>query len=180
MTIKQKAKELYSAGMNISEIAIELKTHRSYIYQIVTNRSNIGRKGREDKYIGFDKCERCGGKAQHLHHKDLNNANDDKANLEAVCIPCHQKIHAEERQRALLKFMDALSDEKRVEIMSYYYEYTRNGKPGLGSGVLSKFDLTEKQFELIKQWYDDKYGVPKFKRKRSIGHIFPDNVEFVS
>src|SRR4051794_40700297 len=105
MTIKQRAKELYSTGLSVSEIATELKSNRTYVYNIITNRWNGGRKGREDKYIGFNKCERCGGKAQHLHHKDLNNANDDKANLEAVCIPCHQKIHAEERQKALLRYM---------------------------------------------------------------------------
>lgn len=41
-------------------------------------------------------CERCGGKAEVMHHKRLRSqlGADSLLNLCHICVPCHQHIHA--------------------------------------------------------------------------------------
>jgi len=47
-------------------------------------------------------CERCGfmpiddPSLLSVHHKDHNRTNNDPANLETLCIPCHQDHHSRE------------------------------------------------------------------------------------
>ena len=180
MADRERIKSLYASGLSMTEIARMFDVSRQYIHIVVKDYRHTGRSGRKSKYKRFGKCKGCGAEARHLHHKDFNNANDDKSNLEPVCIPCHAKIHAERKQRVDSRCAGNIPDEKRIEIMSYHYGYTRNGKPGLGFGVLTKFDITPKQFELIEQWYDHKYGVPEFKHVRKTEHEFPDDIEFIS
>jgi len=46
-------------------------------------------------YLAHGKCSRCGGKADHVHHKQYNTLGFESTDeLEAVCDPCHRKIHS--------------------------------------------------------------------------------------
>jgi hypothetical protein len=39
-------------------------------------------------------CERCGATARlHVHHKDKDITNNDPANLETLCVLCHNRHH---------------------------------------------------------------------------------------
>jgi len=39
-------------------------------------------------------CERCGSKAEHVHHKTYENLGNEKLqDLEALCLPCHHQEH---------------------------------------------------------------------------------------
>ena len=39
------------------------------------------------------KCEMCGKKAVHVHHKDKSKTNHEISNFIAVCVKCHFKLH---------------------------------------------------------------------------------------
>ncbi len=165
MTKREEIKRLHAEGMQQWEIAEKVSASRNYVCKVVNNYWNGGRKGREDKYVGFDKCELCSAQARHLHHKDFNNANDDKSNLQPVCTRCHGRLHREERQRTEPKYMSLISDEKKVEIMEYNYSFKHNGGLGWGSGVCGKYNITYTQFKRIEEWYVSKYGKPEFNPK---------------
>ena len=45
-----------------------------------------------------NKCELCGGAAQHLHHRQLRRAGDHSAaNLVHLCHLCHRRVHGHVR-----------------------------------------------------------------------------------
>ena len=53
-------------------------------------------------------CEKCNVKAvktqwpptHNVHHIDYNRSNNDPLNLQVLCVPCHSRIHAEDRRDA--------------------------------------------------------------------------------
>ncbi len=175
MTIKEKVKELHATGLNEWEIVDKIGAHKRYVHKIVHNIWNHGRKGREDKYVDLKDCEICGGKATLLHHKDFNNENDDKANLQPLCIGCHNRLHVQARKGDTPRYVKSLPAEKKLEIMNYFYSVIIDGVPGYGSGVLTKFGLTTKQFEAIHDWYDKTYGLPLFDIRKGVRHLIYKN-----
>lgn len=74
------------------------------IFGYTKNWEYISQAYRESK--GYT-CERCGIKINdingkiymHVHHKDLNKANNDISNLECLCIRCHSKVDVYHRKR---------------------------------------------------------------------------------
>ena len=84
---------MYKGGHSYAAIGREFNVSRQRIHMIVANYTNSGRKGRKRKYKNFKDCKVCGEPAIALHHKDLDNSNDSKRNLLAVCGSCHKKIH---------------------------------------------------------------------------------------
>lgn len=172
MIYKEKIKNLHAKGLSKWEIAEKLGVSRQYVHTVVCNYWNVGRKGREDKYVDFKDCEICGNKAVHLHHKDFNNANDSNENLQPLCSPCHKKLHKQEREKADLRYVDSLTDKQKLEIMNYFYSCIEaNGIPGFGCGVVSKFGLTTRQFELIHEWYDRTFALPLFDTRKGVRHL---------
>src|SRR5262245_60530683 len=86
--------ELLRQGYNQNEIARIIGISSQRIHQIVSNYGKTGRQYREAKYRNMGLCEGCQNeKAVILHHKDFNNANDDIANLEKLCLKCHHSRH---------------------------------------------------------------------------------------
>lgn len=44
-------------------------------------------------------CERCGGIDRlHVHHRDRDITNNDPANLETLCVVCHNRHHSAVRR----------------------------------------------------------------------------------
>jgi 5-methylcytosine-specific restriction endonuclease McrA len=40
-------------------------------------------------------CQVCGNAfSEHMHHVDHNTFNTDPANLQAVCVRCHKRLHS--------------------------------------------------------------------------------------
>lgn len=42
-------------------------------------------------------CQRCGRRAQLVHHRDHDPANNDQSNLEPLCRDCHEAHHGRKK-----------------------------------------------------------------------------------
>lgn len=57
-----------------------------------TTRSQLVRQAR--RLVSLKQCNRCGATSRiGVHHRDGNWANNDLANLEPLCVPCHSRHH---------------------------------------------------------------------------------------
>jgi len=96
---KERIKETYEQTRSYAETGKLLGISRQRVHQVVANYRNFGieRFNKKERAIFSDRqeCEVCQKeKATVIHHRDLNNANDDTANLLPVCKKCHNILHS--------------------------------------------------------------------------------------
>lgn len=102
-------------------------------HQIRTGYKNTGRKGREEKYEDMDLCRKCDQKATVLHHKDGNNKNDAKSNLEPLCNDCHIREHVRMREESKVVLEKPIVQEtvRRVSLRQFQLNTNTEIKKGL-------------------------------------------------
>ena len=60
------------------------------------------------------RCERCGeGPPLEVHHRDRDRANNDPANLEAICKSCHIREHDRLKDRPAARAWRTFARELR-------------------------------------------------------------------
>lgn len=85
---------VYKQTGSYTQTAKIFKLPYSCIWKKVNNYYNTGRKGREKKYIGKERCDICRVRTEVLHHIDFDNTNDKDDNLQPLCMKCHKLIHS--------------------------------------------------------------------------------------
>ena len=88
-------KEAYDKYSSYSKTGRLFNLSRQRIYQIVNNYGNTGRQERKKLYESSwnNKCTVFLKPSNVLHHKDFNNLNDTKENLQPLCTHCHKMVH---------------------------------------------------------------------------------------
>jgi len=138
--------ELSKQGFSYQEIATQSGVSRQRIHQIVKNYRNTGRKGRETKYRDMGICEICKKQtAILLHHKDLNNSNDDISNLQRLCSVCHLKQHT------LKMVYEDMTEEDKASIIKDYAVYSKDAITV--KKISEKYNITQATiYRIVKEY----------------------------
>ena len=68
--------------------------HAGHMKPDTTNRQTMHYRARKHRK---EACERCGvAERLEVHHRDHDRTNNDPANLETLCGPCHRRHHGVE------------------------------------------------------------------------------------
>lgn len=85
-------------------------------------------------------CEVCGNENGHRHHKDRNPLNNNRSNIEFLCVSCHTKRHIEEDGHPNLikvKWVPIKSIEKDIIEMTYDLEINHPSHNYVASGFVT-------------------------------------------